>query len=130
MPLKSLTPEQTSKVYNLDKETLFDILYQALVMGGIPISQVDKITGTIISEYIPMNTKELYKYSGFSLWADNSRGKLTIIVKELNQNQTKLIIGFYIESYWTRFDGQWHIHQSNGKFEKEIFDAIEKKFNK
>jgi len=106
MPVKSLTPEQTSRIYNLDKETLFNILHQALAMGRIPISQVDKTTGTIVSEYIPMNTNELYKYSGFSLWANNPRGKVTIIVKELGQNQTKLIIGFYMESHWTTFNQQ------------------------
>ena len=131
VPLNSYElAQKRTRVLNMNKEAFYNELQNALVAMGVSLSSVDKNAGIIISDTFSMTIQEFNAYSGFWFGVTEARAKLTISMTEVLGYQTKVIVSLTIEGFNQFLDGRWHMCQSNGKFEENLLNEIEKAINR
>ena len=127
----------------ITQQTIFNKNYNDVwqatveVVGELyPIKVVEKTSGFIATDMVSISVPELNRI-GFRrklkslLFFDSGRYSLNILIKEVNQNATRVKIVPHIEGFFSfEHTFGWRIFQSRGIVEEELFGKIQNKFLK
>ena len=127
------TDRANSKVYDLNAQAVKSKLLAILQDSKMPVQEVDKANGKIVSRRVKLEVNELKRIGsmptrdyggGFKqpwLWA---RYREQYQLQSVGTNQTKVSVKIRLEGY-NASGARWIVISSNGIKEKEILDALQ-----
>lgn len=127
---------EKERIYWADFDTTWKAVKHVLKKRMYSIRVIKKEKGLIITDYINFargkNAKKkidriAIRPSGFWYRWREGRFSISIQVIRIGKGITKVRIKLYVEAYESRITFRWHLCQSRGNLEEELFREIEEK---
>lgn len=125
---------ERERTYHVDFDTTWKAVKHVLQKRMYPVKVIKKEKGLIITDYVNFargkNAKRkidtvAIRPSGFWFRWREGRFSISIQVIRAGKKVTRVKIRLYVEAYESRVTFRWHLCQSRGNLEKELFREIE-----
>lgn len=121
----------TSMVFEATKDKIWPLLIAEIGLN-YPVAAVEKESGLLTTDFVTMPagfnnrhmTKWVFPPGGFFATWNGLRMKMNIMIVEIEEGKTKVIIRTHYEAFESNVSKSWIVCRTNGAVEYEILTRI------